>query len=140
MLFANTCRHHWGGSQGPLDGFQGGYSNPVLVDWDGDGRLDLIVGDMIGLFDWYPNRGSTTEPVFEAPIRLHVLGAVDGSSSEALFGPWRVQPAVGCLQRQPSVGTDVEDDFAVLTCQFFKQVNGRPFPLSDLKRESELFS
>ena len=110
MLFANTCRHHWGGSQGPLDGFQGGYSNPVLVDWDGDGRLDLIVGDMIGLFDWYPNRGSTTEPVFEAPIRLHVLQAVDGSSSEALFGPWRVQPAVGCLQRQPSVGTDVEDD------------------------------
>ena len=80
--------HHWGGSQGPLDGNNGGYSNPVLVDWDGDGKLDLLLGSMIGLFDWYPNRGSKTEPRLESPMRLHV-------GDEPLFGPWRVQPGAG---------------------------------------------
>jgi hypothetical protein len=80
--------YHWGSSQGPGDGFNGGYSNPVLVDWDGDGLLDLIVGDMIGLFDWYPNRGTRTQPDLAPPLRLQVEG-------EPLFGPWRVQPGVG---------------------------------------------
>ena len=80
--------HHWGSSQGPGDGFNGGYSNPVLVDWNGNGLLDLIVGDMIGLFDWYPNRGSKERPDLDPPLRLHVGG-------EPLFGPWRVQPGVG---------------------------------------------
>ena len=80
--------YHWGSSQGPGDGFNGGYSNPVLVDWNGDGLLDLIVGDMIGLFDWYPNRGTKERPDLDPPLRLHV-------GDEPLFGPWRVQPGVG---------------------------------------------
>lgn len=50
-----SAGYHWGGAQGPTDGFMGGYSNPVLTDWDGDGRLDVLVGDMIGLFSWYAN-------------------------------------------------------------------------------------
>ena len=79
---------HWGGSQGPLDGSNGGYSNPVLVDWSGDGRLDLLVGDMVGLFRWYPNRGTKTTPRLDPPFRLFV-------GEEPLFGPWRVQPGVG---------------------------------------------
>lgn len=83
-----SAGYHWGSSQGPGDGFNGGYSNPVLVDWTGDGLLDLLVGDMIGLFDWYPNRGTKTEPRLAPPIRLHV-------GEEPLFGPWRVQPGVG---------------------------------------------
>jgi hypothetical protein len=77
-----------GSSQGPLDGFNGGYSNPLLVDWNGDGLLDLIVGDMLGLFDYYPNRGTQTQPRFGSPFRLHV-------GSEPLFGPWRVQAGAG---------------------------------------------
>ncbi len=83
-----SAGYHWGSSQGPGDGFNGGYSNPVLVDWDGDGLLDLIVGDMIGLFDWYPNRGTKTRPDLGHPIRLHI-------GDEPLFGPWRVQPGAG---------------------------------------------
>ena len=77
--------HHWGSSQGPSDGFNGGYSNPLLIDWDGDGLLDLIVGDMIGLYDWYPNRGSPERPRLHPPLRLH-------SGQETLLGPWRVRP------------------------------------------------
>jgi hypothetical protein len=80
--------YHWGTSQGPSDGFNGGYSNPALVDWDGDGLLDLIMGDMIGLYDWYPNRGTKSQPELAPPHRLHV-------GDEPLIAPWRVQPGVG---------------------------------------------
>ena len=80
--------HHWGGSQGPYDGNTGGYSNPVLVDWDDDGLLDLIVSDMVGLYDWYPNWGTKTRPELGHPRRLHVNG-------EPLFGPWRQQAGIG---------------------------------------------
>ncbi len=83
-----SAGYHWGSSQGPGDGFNGGYSNPVLADWNGNGLLDLVIGDMCGLFDWYPNRGSKTQPRFDPPHRLRV-------GDEPLFGPWRVQPGVG---------------------------------------------
>ena len=79
--------YYWGSSQGPLDGFNGGYSNPVLVDWDGDGLLDLLVSDMIGLYDWYSNKGTKTRPSLGPPQRLHIDG-------EPLFSPWRMQPGV----------------------------------------------
>ena len=81
--------HHWGGSQGPYDGDIGGYSTPVLADWDGDGLLDLVVSDMVGLYDWYPNRGTKTDPELGPPQRLRL------KSGEPLFGPWRQQPGIG---------------------------------------------
>ena len=81
--------HHWGGSQGPYDGDTGGYSNPVLVDWDGDGLLDLVLSDMVGLYDWYPNWGTRTEPELGPPQRLRL------TSGEPLRGPWRQQPGIG---------------------------------------------
>ncbi len=80
---------HWGSSQGPYDGDTGGYANPVLVDWNGNGLLDLIVSDMTSLYDWYPNRGSETRPELAPPRRLSLT---DG---QPLFGAWRTQPGVG---------------------------------------------
>ena len=80
-----SAGYNWGSSQGPGDGFNGGYSNPLLVDWDGDGMLDLLVGDMTGLYDWYPNRGSREWPRLAPPLRLHC-------GDEELLGPWRVRP------------------------------------------------
>lgn len=90
MARANpSAGYHWGGSQGPYDGDTGGYSNPVLVDWNGNGLLDLVVSDMIGLFDWYPNWGTKTQPELGPPQRLHI------TTGEPLFGPWRQQPGIG---------------------------------------------
>ena len=80
---------HWGGSQSPYDGDTGGYSNPVLVDWSGNGLLDLVVSDMVSLYEWYPNRGTRTAPELGPPQRLHLT---DGSP---LIGPWRQQPGIG---------------------------------------------
>ncbi|MCH2321577.1 MAG: hypothetical protein MK384_08010 [SAR202 cluster bacterium] len=81
--------HDWGGSQSPYDGDIGGYSNPVLVDWNNNGLLDLMVSDMIGLFEWYPNWGTKKEPELGPPQRVHIQ---DG---EALRGPWRQKPGIG---------------------------------------------
>jgi hypothetical protein len=80
---------YWGGSQSPYDGETGGYSNPVLVDWNGNGLLDLVVSDMVSLYEWYPNWGTRTDPELGPPQRLHLT---DGSP---LIGPWRQQPGIG---------------------------------------------
>ena len=82
---------YWGGSQSPYDGDTGGYSNPVLADWNGNGLLDLVVCDMVSLYEWYPNWGTKTTPELGPPERLHIN---DGSP---LIGPWRQQPGIGHL-------------------------------------------
>jgi hypothetical protein len=43
-----------------------GDAAPVAADWDGDGRLDLIVGAEDGSVVWYRNSGSTGRPKLEA--------------------------------------------------------------------------
>jgi hypothetical protein len=44
---------------------RGSNTTPVLVDIDGDGDLDLFVGEASGTINFYRNTGSATEPVFE---------------------------------------------------------------------------
>jgi hypothetical protein len=39
---------------------------PVAADWDGDGKLDLLVGAEDGSVVWYRNAGSAREPKLEA--------------------------------------------------------------------------
>jgi hypothetical protein len=48
----------------------GGDAGPCLADWDGDGRLDLLLGSGAGSVVWYRNIGSTSEPRLAAPVTL----------------------------------------------------------------------
>lgn len=50
-----------GSIQGPAEE-KWGYSNPSVVDWDLDGKLDLIVNDIWGHVIWYRNVGSRSAP------------------------------------------------------------------------------
>jgi hypothetical protein len=43
-----------------------GDAGPVAADWDGDGRLDLLVGAGDGSVLWYRNTGTPAEPVLAA--------------------------------------------------------------------------
>lgn len=42
-----------------------GHANPCMIDWDGDGRKDLLVGQYTGgKIRYYENSGSNIAPLF----------------------------------------------------------------------------
>lgn len=53
-----------------------GHASPWVVDLDGDGVKDLVVGDYSGLFRVYRNEGSDRKPRYARPVNLQA-GGVD---------------------------------------------------------------
>jgi hypothetical protein len=53
-----------------------GHSSPWLVDVDGDGIRDLVVGDFSGLFRFYRNEGTDQQPRYAKAVNLQA-GGVD---------------------------------------------------------------
>ena len=51
-------------------GFSAGYAMPVLVDWDGDGLVDIVSGGKKGGVSWLPNEGKPGAPSFALEISL----------------------------------------------------------------------
>ncbi|MBI1853007.1 MAG: VCBS repeat-containing protein [Planctomycetes bacterium] len=47
-----------------------GDSGPTVADWDGDGKLDLVVGDGHGSVTWFRNIGTAAEPNLARGERL----------------------------------------------------------------------
>jgi hypothetical protein len=48
----------------------GEHANPVIADWDGDGRWDIISGSGDGGVYWYRNLGERGQPKFAPPVAL----------------------------------------------------------------------
>ena len=48
----------------------GEHANPVIADWDGDGRWDIVTGSDNGGVYWYRNIGEQGQPSFDAPVAL----------------------------------------------------------------------
>ena len=76
----------WGCAQG-VEEYIYGYTQPVVADWDGDGLLDLISGDILGQYTFYRNIGTRTEPKLAAGERIHLDG-------KDLITDYRVRPAL----------------------------------------------
>ncbi len=51
-----------------------GYSSPTLVDYDGDGDLDLVVGSFVGRYRLFNNSGTATSAKFDAGVVLQAEG------------------------------------------------------------------
>jgi hypothetical protein len=47
---------------------------PNIVDWDGDGILDIISGTSTGHILFFKNTGSNNQPVYQAPVNLQAGG------------------------------------------------------------------
>jgi hypothetical protein len=54
----------------PLRTPGGEHASPVIADWDGDGRWDILTGEADGGVYWYRNIGKRGQPVFERPVAL----------------------------------------------------------------------
>lgn len=75
-----------GSIQGPNEK-RWGYVHPLVVDWDGDGLLDILCNDIRGAYTLYKNVGTKTEPALDSPRLIQYDG-------ENYIGAWRSKPAV----------------------------------------------
>lgn len=78
-----------GSVQGPLEA-RWGYVCPTVVDWDGDGLLDIVMSDITGAHTVFLNCGTPTEPRLDHGVPLYCDGL-------PVHGTWRVQPAAALL-------------------------------------------
>ncbi|RJQ48982.1 MAG: PEP-CTERM sorting domain-containing protein [Nitrospiraceae bacterium] len=53
----------------------GNRAAPVVDDWNGDGKKDLIIGGFNGRINIYLNEGTDSSPVFNSSAKLQVGGA-----------------------------------------------------------------
>jgi hypothetical protein len=75
----------------------GGDAAPVVADWDGDGKPDLLLGAEDGSVVWYRNVGTSTEPKLEAARPLVAKSPIGWGGDDILQpGQWglRVKPCV----------------------------------------------
>ncbi len=54
----------------------GALSRPVAVDWNGDGKLDLVAGNSAGYIQWFENVGTRQQPAFVDRGNLRAGGQV----------------------------------------------------------------
>ena len=68
---------------GPINVGAGGNASPFLVDWNGDGKQDLLLGQyMYGKVRYYENVGEDTAPAFGDFVYLQA----DGSDISLTYG------------------------------------------------------
>lgn len=90
--------------QGPQEA-RWGYASPTVVDWDGDGLLDIVTSSATAMHEVFLNRGTPGAPKLERPNPLYLRGL-------ELHGTWRVRPGVAKLgDRMAYVALDDQDEF-----------------------------
>ncbi|KAH8055460.1 hypothetical protein JL721_10187 [Aureococcus anophagefferens] len=96
------------GAANPFDGIDvGWHSAPALADLDGDGDLDLVVGEEYGTLFYYENVGSAASPDY-APV----TGAV--SPFDGIDVGWSSKPALADVDGDGDLDLVVGEDYGTL--------------------------
>lgn len=89
--------------QGPGEA-RWGYTSPAVFDWNGDGLLDILMGDITGHYTVYLNRGTPGNPALDAARPLYLDGL-------DLHGTWRAKPAAARIgDRVAYIALDGDDE------------------------------
>lgn len=55
----------------------GGNASPFIIDWDGDGKQDLLLGQFdVGRIRFYANTGTNYNPTFGTFVYLQADGSI----------------------------------------------------------------
>lgn len=97
-----------------------GYTFPAFVDWDGDGRKDLLFPNETNRIFWYPNTGTPRAPAFESRRQVLCDGFPDSDELRALSARRAADPksSEGAYPREP------EQPFFWRTGAAFADFNG----------------
>lgn len=88
--------------QGPIEA-KWGYTTFTVADWDGDGRLDIVLNSILGEVVWLRNEGTRTAPRLASPVPIEVEWNGEQPrlawgwwtpSGRALLTQWRTTPVV----------------------------------------------
>jgi hypothetical protein len=90
-------------------------SFPALVDWDGDGDLDLLSGSSDGGVFLFKNDGSRTEPEFGA--RLTLVAPPVSARGEVRFGEGHIE-APGRASRVWAADVDGDQKLDLLLAEW----------------------
>lgn len=73
----------------------GGDAGPAVADWDGDGKLDLLLGTGNGNVLWYRNTGVAGKPALAEPeVLVPAAPATAGKAENAKRPGMRTKPSV----------------------------------------------
>jgi len=77
---------------------EGGDAGPCLADWDGDGKLDLLLGSGLGKVQWYRNVSREKQPELDEPRPLVTEASGEFKNASGFDSPktcgMRSKPAV----------------------------------------------
>ena len=77
-------------SGGPLSGMY--HSRPALGDWDGDGLVDLMVGNILGHIFFHKNVGTPGKPIFGTGRLLHAQAEEAAPAPPVIDVGWYAAP------------------------------------------------
>lgn len=75
--------------QGPFEA-SWGYLCPKVIDWNGDGLLDVVTSGSRAKYEVMLNRGTKTQPRLDNPVAIKC-------DNLELWGTWRVRPAIATI-------------------------------------------